>query len=65
MRPPQEHRSNFDTNGNDRSCNTEKSQDNSSAVLAFDSEYDYQPKVVIFLNLIRLSHFESSLRPSR
>jgi len=61
MRPPHEHDGNLDTNDNHRSRNTDKSQKDRAAVLAFNSEYDDQLEVVTFFDLIRLSHFEPSL----
>ena len=61
MRPCHKNGRNFDPNGNHRRGNSDKSQNDRAAILALDSEYNYQLKVVAFLYLIRLSHFEPSL----
>ena len=45
--------------------NPDNSQSERTTIPTFDSEYDHQFKVVTFLDLIRLSHFEPSLRPRR
>lgn len=61
MRPPHEHDGNLDTDGNQRRGNTDKSQNHCTAILAFDAENNHELKIVTFLDLIRLSHFEPSL----
>ncbi len=61
MRPLYEHNSNLDTDGDKRSRDANESQNNRPAILAFDSEHNDKLKVVTFLDLIRLSHFEPSL----
>jgi len=64
-RPPDEHRRSFYADRNNGRKYSNKSQNNRPTILAFDSEHNDKFKVVTFLDLIRLSHFEPSLRPRR
>jgi len=60
-----EHDSDLDTDGDERSSDTNEPQNNRAAIPALDSKYDHQLKIVTFFDLIRMTHFEPSLRPRR
>ena len=60
-RPRNEHCNDLRSRRDKSRSNTSEAQNYRATVMAFNSEYDNQLKVVIFLCLIRLSHFEPSL----
>ena len=65
MRPRQVHDGNLDANGDKRNGNSGETQNDAATIVPFDSDHNCKFEVVTFLDLIRLSHFEPSLRPRR
>jgi hypothetical protein len=61
MRPRNKHGYDLCTNRDQCRSNANDAQNYRTTILAFDSKHNDKFKVVTFLDLIRLSHFESSL----
>ena len=65
MRPRHEHDGNLDADGDKRNGDPGDTHDDGATIVPFDSDHNRKLKVVTLLDLIRLSHFEPSLRPRR
>jgi hypothetical protein len=66
MRPRHEHDRNFRRNADHRNSNASNAEQQRSAVVTLDANDNRQFEVISpLLDLIRLSHFEPSLRPCR
>jgi hypothetical protein len=65
MRSRYEHNGDFDAYCDKRNGYSGETQNNGATVVSFDPDHNRKLKVVTLLVLIRLIHFEPSLRPRR
>ena len=65
MRTRHEHDGDLDANGDQRNGYSGETQNDRATIVPFDPDHNRELKVVTLLDLIRLSHFEPSLRPRR